>query len=172
MSHHIGLQILRAKIRGFQSTGMTITARIGKAEKERKNRLWNQKRSLGYHCRHHLIAYGLLRGVPYDQVERCAPNNRPDPKLVLDIVVAHNRWTPEKGLVSYDLEKVKQYLTTSTASTASTSTAASSTASSTKPPATSGATLSPGPTAVPTLGRPESPRGLLEGARRLLGRLG
>ncbi len=110
MSYPIGLQILRAKIRGFQATGATISARITKSEKERKNRLWNQKRSLGVHCRHHLVAYGLLRGVPYDQIERCAPNNKLNPQVVLDIMLAHNGWDPKRGLVRYDLDTVKRLL--------------------------------------------------------------
>jgi hypothetical protein len=32
MSYPIGLQILRAKIRGFQATGATISSRITKSE--------------------------------------------------------------------------------------------------------------------------------------------
>ena len=108
--YHIGLQVLRAKIRGFQATGETITARISKAEKERKNRLWNEKRRLGVHCRHHLVAYGLLRGIPYARIERCAPNNRPNPQFVLDIMLAHNGWTKERGMVRYDLTSVQRLL--------------------------------------------------------------
>jgi hypothetical protein len=111
MSYHIGLQVLRAKVRGFQATGATITSRISKSEKERKNRLWDEKRRLGVHCRYHLVAYGLLRGVPYDQIERCAPNNKLDPQRVLEIVLAHNGWDPKKGMQQYDLEKVAALLT-------------------------------------------------------------
>lgn len=110
MSYPIELQILRAKIRGFHVTGETIAARISKSEKDRKNRLWNEKRALGYQCRHHLVAYGLLRGVPYDQIERCAPNNKPNPHLVLDIILAHNGWNPKRGYITYDLDMVKKLL--------------------------------------------------------------
>jgi hypothetical protein len=112
--YHIGLQVLRAKIRGFQVTGSTITSRISKSEKERKNRLWNEKRRLGLHCRYHLVAYGLLRGVPYSQIERCAPSNQLNPQGVLDIVLAHNGWDSKMGYVHYDLEKVKKLLETDT----------------------------------------------------------
>ena len=110
MSFPIGLQVLRAKIRGFQATGTTISSRISKSEKERKNRLWNEKRRLGVHCRAHLVAYGLLRGVPYDQIERCAPNNKLSPQVVLDIMTAHNGWDPKRGYIKYDLETVTQLL--------------------------------------------------------------
>jgi hypothetical protein len=111
MSYHIGLQVLRAKIRGFQAAGSTISSRISKAEKERKNRLWNEKRLLGVHCRHHLVAYGLLRGVPYDQIERCASNNKLDPQKVLAIVLAHNGWDPKRGMLVFDLATVEKLLT-------------------------------------------------------------
>jgi hypothetical protein len=110
MSYPIGLQVLRAKVRGFQATGSTISSRISKSEKERKNRLWNEKRALGCHCRAHLAAYGLLRGVPYDQIEKCAPNNKINPQVVLDIMTTHNGWDPKRGYVKFDIETVKSLL--------------------------------------------------------------
>lgn len=113
--YHIGLQILRAKLRGFHAAGSSISFRISKSEKERKHRLWDTKRKLGTHCRHHLIAYGLLRGLPYEQIERCANDNKPDPKTVLDIMLAHADWRQAKEL---DLEKVKALLATETPVTA------------------------------------------------------
>ena len=109
--YHIGLQALRAKIRGFQASGMTITSRIGKAEREKKTRLWELKRALGTHCRHHLIAYGILRGVPYHEIEKCASNNRPNLQTVLNILVEHNVWVPGVPLKKYDLAAVEQLLT-------------------------------------------------------------
>jgi hypothetical protein len=94
----IGLQVLRAKLRGFQAAGTTISSRISKSEKERKHALWNAKRELGVHCRHHLIAYGLIRGLSYAHIEKCAPNNKPDPKYVLRLMQDHDgtKWTLEK----------------------------------------------------------------------------
>jgi hypothetical protein len=110
MSFPIGLQVLRAKIRGFQASGSTISSHITKSEKERKNRLWNEKRALGNHCRAHLVAYGLLRGVPYGQIERPAENNKLNPQVVLDIMTAHNGWDPKRGYIKYDLETVVKLL--------------------------------------------------------------
>lgn len=138
MSYHIGLQVLRAKIRGFAATGETFTARIAKAQRERKNRLWDAKRSLGNHARLHLIAYGLLRGVPYEKIERCAPQNKPDPQRVLDIMLAHADWQQKRGL---DLEKVKALLATSSSEASST------------PTGDSPATPSPEQTPQSTLGK-------------------
>lgn len=113
MSHHIGLQVLRAKIRGFQVTGETITSRIGKSEKQHKNELWNQKRSLGVHCRYHLVAYGLLRGKPYETIERCAPANQLDPKRLFEVMQAHASWQQKTYIPVLSLDVVKGMLSTS-----------------------------------------------------------
>jgi hypothetical protein len=112
MSHHIGLQVLRAKVRGFQAAGSTISSRISKSEKERKNKLWDDKRRLGTHCRYHLVAYGLLRDVPYAQIEQCAPNNLLRPESVLEIMLAHASWQQRSKL---NLDSVKALLTRSQA---------------------------------------------------------
>ena len=112
--YHIGLQTLRAKIRGLQATGSTIRRRISKSEKERRQRLWQLKRELGDHCRHHLIAYAILRGVAYDKVERCSERNRPNPQVVLDIVVAHNSWVMGRPHQKYDLAAIEALLTAPT----------------------------------------------------------
>lgn len=107
MSHHIGLQVLRAKLRGFQAAGCTIASRITRSQKERKTRLWESKRRLGLHCRYHLVAYGLLREVPYERIERCAVENKLDPQVLLDIMLAHAS-RQQKGTLN--LESVKRLL--------------------------------------------------------------
>lgn len=98
MSHSIGLQVLRAKIRGFHVTGTTFTSRIKKAHADHKNRLWVQKRHLGVYARYHSLAYGILRGIPYAHIEKCAPNNRPNPQTILDTVLLHTMWTSAQYL--------------------------------------------------------------------------
>ena len=108
--YHIGLQSLRAKIRGFQASGITITSRIGKAQGKKKNKLWELKRALGTHQRHHLIAYGILRGVPYHEIEKCASNNRPNPQTVLNILTEHNTWVMGVPYTKYDLAGIEQLL--------------------------------------------------------------
>ena len=104
---NIGLQVLKAKLRGFHVAGLSISSRISRSSDERRARLWNAKRELGAHCRSHLIAYCLLRGVPYEKVERCAPNNRPNPQAVLDVMLEHvDRWQRR----SLSLDAVKSML--------------------------------------------------------------
>ena len=110
MSYPIGLQVLKAKIRGFLASGSTIASRITKSEKDRKHRLWNEKRALGTHCRAHLVAYGLLRGVPYGQIEQPSSNNKLSPQVVLEIMTLHNGWDPKRGYIKYDLATVEQLL--------------------------------------------------------------
>jgi len=121
MSHHIGLQVLRAKVRGFQASGQSLTHLISKTEKERKSNLWNKKRDLGKFARLHLIAYGLLRGIPYERIEKCAKDNRPNPQQVFEIIKEHSKnvWKPfmvdgkQHGcrLDEWTLERVRELLT-------------------------------------------------------------
>lgn len=136
--YSIGLQVLRAKLRGFHAAGSTISLRISKSEKERKNKLWCTKRLLGSYCRHHLIAYGLLRGVPYCNIERCAPNNKPNAQTVLDIMLAHADWWQRKGL---DLEKVKSLLGQGATPTAVAASSVASSAPANAVPLTTGRAL-------------------------------
>lgn len=93
---YVGLQALRAKIRGFQSAGESIHHRIGKAKGWKRHKLWSEKRQLGRYNRDHLIAYGLLRGLTYERIERCAEENRPDAARIFAIVQAHGNWEAAK----------------------------------------------------------------------------
>lgn len=105
---NIKLQALRAKVRGFQAAGESIRNRINKSRGLKKNRLWWEKRELGRVNRVNLIAYGLLKAVPYENIERCSENNRPDPKEVLRVVLEHVSWEQRK---QFDLAKIEALLT-------------------------------------------------------------
>lgn len=94
----IGLQVLRAKIRGFQAAGISLHNRIHKAKGSKRYKLWNEKRRLGCYAREHLIAYGLLRGVPYERIERCKEKNRPDAARVFELMRAHGNWSVARQL--------------------------------------------------------------------------
>ena len=107
---HTGLQVLRAKIRGLQAAGISIHNRIRKAKGPKRNQLWDEKRRLGCYNREHLIAYGLLRGISYGRIERCAEENKPDAQRVFELMRAHGDWKVARELT---VEKVKELLTPS-----------------------------------------------------------
>lgn len=109
-SRNVGLQVLQAKVRGFEAAGSTIMRRIRKESGVRRHALRLQKRQLAVHSRLHLLAYCLLRGVPYLQVERCAENNRPDPQRLFEVAQAHNSWCARRGYRGLDVAMVKAWL--------------------------------------------------------------
>jgi len=86
---NIQLRVLRAKIRGFQAAGESIHHRIHKTSGRMRNFLWHEKRQIGNFNREHLIAYGLLRGISYERIERCSNQNRPSTVRVHELMVAH-----------------------------------------------------------------------------------
>jgi hypothetical protein len=63
------LLILKALIKGLAAEGSRTRKFINKSVKERKDYYWNQKRSIGSTARYYLIAYGLLRGKSYQEIE-------------------------------------------------------------------------------------------------------
>jgi hypothetical protein len=86
---NIYLRVLRAKIRGLQATGVSIHNRIRKTSGKRRDSLWQEKRRIGTFNREHLIAYGLLRGIPYERIEHCSNVNRPSPARIHELMLAH-----------------------------------------------------------------------------------
>lgn len=105
----IGLEILRAKIRGFHITGSKIAKKISKSKGLRKHQLWDLKRSVGDACRCHLVAYGLIRGIPYENIEKCSKQNILSAKHIHQIIHAH-LWNWEKEQ-DFTLSKVEEMLT-------------------------------------------------------------
>lgn len=84
------LLALKAKVCGFQHVGQRLRSRITRTNGDVRHALWNRKRDLGDHARVHLIAYGLLRNVPYERIEgRCAKENKPNPAAVQSVIHAH-----------------------------------------------------------------------------------
>ena len=107
----IGIQILRAKVRGFHAAGETIHCRIRKSSGKKRESLWNEKRKLGNCSRLHLIAYGLLRGVSYERIEHCAKTNLPNVSSLLAVMVEHATYEQRKELT---FARVKELLEGST----------------------------------------------------------
>lgn len=101
------LQALRAKVRGFQAAGISIHRKIVKSSGLKRNFLWQQKRALGDWNRIHLIAYGLLRDIPYEKIEKCAKVNQPYVQSVFDVMSMHANWQVKRELT---VDKVKVLL--------------------------------------------------------------
>ena len=83
---NVAIQLLRAKICGLMLAGQRITQKISKSSGKQKDLLWTQKRELGNSCRNYLIAYGLLRGREYKQIERPSIHNKPNAHAIFSIV--------------------------------------------------------------------------------------
>jgi hypothetical protein len=107
---YISLQALRAKIRGFAAAGESIHHHIQESKGPKRHRLWNEKRCLGDYNRSHLIAYGLLRGISYERIEHCAPENKPNVQDVFSLIQEHGDLTARK---EFTLERVQELLSTS-----------------------------------------------------------
>ena len=104
---HTQLQVLRGKIRGLQLEGATIHNRIRKTKGQTRHELWLRKRQLGKVCREHLIAYAMLRGVPYLSVEKCGEFNRPEFLKVYALIQEHASWNEKRDLTQ---DKVREFL--------------------------------------------------------------
>lgn len=88
---NIGLQVLRAKIRGFQAASISINKRIHKSSGQHRHRLRCEKRMLGDYYRDHLIAYCLLRNVQYEKIEKCSKANKPNINRIFELIKMHGR---------------------------------------------------------------------------------
>lgn len=115
-----GIRSLRAKVRGFQAEGTSIQRKISTTTGLDRAALWEMKRVLGDEQRYYLLAYGLLRGLKYKQIESNA-RRLPDPKRVLDVVLRHDRYRvipTDKGtrIREWTLEDIEGLLKTESTS--------------------------------------------------------
>ena len=63
------LLTLKAKIKGLAASGLKTRELINKSTGKKRDGHWNIKRLIGQETRYHLIAYGLIRGKNYNQIE-------------------------------------------------------------------------------------------------------
>lgn len=84
----IRLLVLKAKICGLQALSMKLGREARSLSGSRRAALNDAKRQIGVYTRHHLLAYALLRGKTYKEVEKCT-RNRPSPLLLQEIVQDH-----------------------------------------------------------------------------------
>ncbi len=79
-------------------------------ESKRANKKFNIyiKNYIGSNVRHHLLAYAILKGLNYNSLERkCRENNKPNSKLILEIINSH---LSEYQRKNYTIEKIDQWL--------------------------------------------------------------
>lgn len=112
------VQVLRAKIRGFAAEGTSIQKQISSSTGLKKQSLWTRKRQLGNEQRYHLLAYGLLRGLRYKQIETNS-KNLPDVNQLLAVIKQHDRYrkVTQEGrtrYVEWSVEAVSSLLETET----------------------------------------------------------
>ena len=67
---------LKAKIKGLAQSGAKSKEMIRATSKDSKDYHWNMKRFIGYEARYHLLAYGLLRGKQYKDIEPHADRSK------------------------------------------------------------------------------------------------
>ena len=63
------LLTLKAKIKGLAASGLKTRELINKSTGKKRDGHWNIKRLIGQETRYHLIAYGLIRGKSYNEIE-------------------------------------------------------------------------------------------------------
>jgi hypothetical protein len=72
---------LKGKVKGLAEEGLRTRQFIKASKGERRDYYWDMKRSIGVEARYHLLAYGLLRGLSYEQIE---PNSNKEKMLYFD----------------------------------------------------------------------------------------
>jgi hypothetical protein len=99
------LLTLKAKIKGLAAEGSRTRCILQTKKGESRDHYWNLKRSIGREARYHLIAYGLLRGKLYSNIE---PNSNKsllywslDFSYLLQVIHNHcpynsGYWTPKR----------------------------------------------------------------------------
>ncbi len=107
MKMNMYLRVLKSKICGFQLESLKIRKEISRSSGIRRFDLWNMKRFIGSYARDHLIAYALIKGIPYCDIERKA-TCEPLASVILKIIHAHVSYVEGRN---WTLERVQKLLT-------------------------------------------------------------
>jgi len=78
------LLTLKAKVKGLAEGGSRCRKFIHATSNERRYHHWDVKRSIGKEARYHLLAYGLLRGLAYKELESNSNLVSKDPARRMD----------------------------------------------------------------------------------------
>lgn len=115
--------ILKAKVKGLAVEGGFCRRQIRKTKRERRDQWWTMKRVVGDTARDHLLAYGLLRGLPYAAIERPRADNAPSAARVLQVVLG---LMPPSYRGDWTLDRVRAWLATTVAAVVAPTTEAAS----------------------------------------------
>lgn len=101
---------LIGKIKGLANQAQVTRILISKAKKQ--ERVWSlcaTKRGIGIDARHHLLAYGLLKGTPYRAMEsKCRDDNKPSATYLRSVLALHmSTYTLDR---LWSLEKISAWL--------------------------------------------------------------
>lgn len=97
MKETTGFKELKALVKLMAEEGRACRQKINATRGKERDGWWNEKRSVGEGARNALLAYGLLRGVPYERMERkcrVAPNGY----AIFSLLQEHggDEWTQER----------------------------------------------------------------------------
>lgn len=99
--------VLRAKIKGLAAEGVRLGQRARATTRARRAAHRRTKSQVGAIARYHLLAYGLLRGVPYAAIERPRADHAPDPARLARLVHEHGGWNAAR---EWPPERVRAWL--------------------------------------------------------------
>lgn len=110
--HNSSKYCLIGKIKGLSIEAKKTRKKFLKNPEKNVGCFWT-KVVIGYDIRHHLLAYALMRGLPYSALEaKCREDNKPTASKIRAIVHAHVYphqvvfWTEEKVASWLNGEKV------------------------------------------------------------------
>lgn len=87
-SYPTGIEGLKLRIKRRAQQGADCRKRIHETRSDERHYWWQEKRSLGDATRHFLLAYGLLRGIAYEAMERTC-REAPDGSLIMSLCQEH-----------------------------------------------------------------------------------
>lgn len=100
---------LKARICGFAHVAKSISKDASKKHGDARAMAKMVRKSLQYDNRLYLVAYGLIRGIPYRKIEpKCALENRLNPRAVAATIRAFVPWNEQK---QWSDERVAELLT-------------------------------------------------------------
>ena len=88
---------LKSEIKAVADEGRACRQKINASKGLERDHWWNEKRAVGDGARGLLIAYGLLRGMPYERMERHC-REEPSGRAIHALCVKYGgeEWTPDR----------------------------------------------------------------------------